>query len=88
MVVAGRGETAVISVACCAAQPDPVVVLVQGPDIDRLRLGNYSAAEQRAGKAAMCPEGWSRSVTSVEPATQKFYGDTVLVIMIKPGRRT
>ena len=40
---------AVISVVCCAAQPDPVVLLVQvGPDI-RLRLGNYIAADQRAG---------------------------------------
>ena len=49
----GDSNFAVISVVCCAALPGPVFVrLVQwvsGPDLDRLILGNYIAADQRAG---------------------------------------
>ena len=73
------GNVAVISVVCCAAQPDPVVVWVQGPDIDRLRLGNYIAAEQRAGMRQLYAPRGGVANASVEPATQKIYGATVLV---------
>ena len=53
---------------------------VSGPDLVRLRLGNYNAADQRAGmRQQWRPKGWSRSIARVEPATQKIYGATVLV---------
>ena len=76
------GNVAVISVVCCAAQPDPVFVWVQGPDIDRLRLGNYIAAEQRAGMSQLYAPRGGVANASVEPATQKNYGATVLVYFV------
>ena len=54
---------------------------VQGPDIDRLRLGNYIAAEQRAGMSQLYAPRGGVANASVEPATQKFYGATVLVFI-------
>ena len=54
---------------------------VSGIDLDRLRLGNYIAADQRAGMRQLVPL-WSRGNESVEPATQKIYGATVLVYFV------
>ena len=54
---------------------------MSGLDLDRLRLGNYIAADQRAGMRQLVPL-WSRGNESVEPATQKNYGATVLVYFV------
>ena len=54
---------------------------MSGPDIDRLRPDNYIAADQRAGMRLLCALRGEVAVTSVEPATQKFYGATELVFL-------
>ena len=58
-----------------------LVQWVSGPDLDRLRLGNYIAAEQRAGTSQLYAPKGGVANASEEPATQKFYGATVLVLL-------
>ena len=61
---------------------------VSGLDLDRLRLGNYIAADQRACMRQLVPL-WSRGNESVEPATQNFNGATVLgKLKICKGQQT
>ena len=80
--VSARGGGVLCRHQCCMlcvlAWPG-CVFSVSGPDLDGLKLGNYIAADQRAGMRQLHAPRWSLSITCVEPATLKIYGATLLV---------